>query len=691
MKNISRVLLIAFATSSMNGFAQDAPAAPTASTQVSTPPAAPEPQSAENHGQRGALPDFTKPHSHFPDPFAPYIPHHVQEPSFTNTPRVDQLIRDGKLYLSMDDAIALALENNLDLAIARYNLGIADTDILRAKAGNSIRGVATGLVQGTPGGTSTATGSQGGSAGGTSTGAGGAGTGSSGIVQSTTGTGGPVPQYDPSLSATLEIEHSIIPLSNTRTTGVPVLSNNTGTADFSYNQGFATGTSLSVGFNNNHATTNSLFSALNPSLNSSFRATVTQHLLQGFGLGNNLRFIHIAQNNKKISNSAFVQQVQTTVSQVQNIYWDLVNAYEDVKVKERSMGLANRTLSDNKKQVEIGTLAPIEITRAQSQVASDQQDLIISQTNLQLQQKLMVNAITRNLSDPKLANLPVVPTDTMSTTTPAENVSVEDLVKQALANRPEIEQSKIDLANRTINKKGARNALLPTLDLFGFYGASGLGGQQAAGITCGNPGAPTNGCVPPGTFHSGYGDTFSSLFDSSAPDKGAGITLNIPLRNRSAQADQIRSELEYQQAELRLQQLENQIGIEVRNAQFTLEQNRARVDAAISANRLAAQSLDAEQKKYQLGASTNILVLQAQRDLAQAASNVVAATTAYEKSRVELDRVTANTLNRLGITMDDAISGSVTKLPNVPNLTPRQDETPTDMQQQQAQPQPPGE
>jgi outer membrane protein len=409
---------------------------------------------------------------------------------------------------------------------------------------------------------------------------------------------------------------------------------------------------LQVGFNNQRQTTNSLFTTLNPAVSSNFRATVRQRLLQGFGISNNNRFIRIAKNNKTISDEAFRNQVTATVSQIQNIYWDLVNAYEDVKVRERSLGLADRTLSDNKKQVDIGTLAPIEIVRAESEVATRNQELIVARTNLQLQQTLIKNAISRNLNDATLAALPVIPTDVMIMGSIQEDTrSAEELVKEALAKRPDIRQSRIDLTNRDINKKAAKNSLLPTVDLFGFYGGAGLGGDSLTG-------------------RRSYGSTFGDLFDSSAPDKGAGINITIPLRNRSAQADQVRSELEFRQAQLRLQQQENTINIEVRNAAFALAQNRARVDAALKGRTLGTQSLDAEQKRYQLGASTNFQVLQAQRDLALAESTLVSAMSAYEKSRVELDRVTGRTLDINNISLSDAILGQVTQMPSVPAVGP---------------------
>jgi outer membrane protein len=631
--------------------------------------------------------NYSKGHE-FPNLIGAYSARAIPQAAFGNTVRINDLIREGTLYLSLNDAIALALENNLDLAIARYNLQIADTDILRAKAGSTIRGVATGLVTGTQGGTAVAaTGAAGGGAGGTATGAGGAGTGTSGIVSSTLGTtGGPIPLFDPTLTSSLQIERSKTPLSNTVTTGVPFLQLNSGTANFNYNQGFSTGTSLSVGFNNTRTTTNSLFTGVNPALNTNFRFTLSQPLLNGFGIQNNTRLIRIASNNKKISYNSFRSQVIATTSQIQNIYWDLVSAYEDVKVRQRSVALANRTLSDNRKQVEIGTLAPIEIVRAESELASRNQELIVSQTNLQLQQTFMKNAISRSLADTVLADVPVVPTDRMAVTGPEPVVPIQDLVKEALENSPDYAQSLIDLTNRDINKNAAKNALLPTVNLFGFYGASGLGGRQNPTAACGDiivDGVVTNPCFP----QTGYSSAFGSLFDSSAPDKGVGLAVSIPIRNRSAQADQVRSELEYRQAQLRLQQQQNTININVRNAQFAVQQNRARVDAAVKGRELAQQSLDAEQKRYQLGASTSFNVLQAQRDLVLAESNYVAAVAAYEKSRVLLDQVTGATLARNNISLEDAVSGEVKTAPQVPGVqqAPPQAST-TTIQQQPSSP-----
>jgi len=627
-----------------------------------------------------SLEDYTKPKSHLFNFIGPYTPRTVPPPNFSNSPRIDQVVRDGKMYLSLSDTITLALENNLDIAIARFNLSIADTDILRSKAGASLRGVNTGVVSGTPGGGvgSIGSGASGGGAGGTSSGAGGAGSGTAGIVSSTLGGGPSTPSFDPSITGTLQMENAAIPQSNTILTGgARTIRTNTSLGNFTYNQGFATGTNLQVGFNNNRVSTTNPGQLVSPALNSNFRASVAQHLLQGLGWNLNTRNIRIAKNNREISDIAFRQQIISTVVQVQNIYWDLVNAYEDVKVKTESVALANKTLADNQKQVEIGTLAPIEIVRAQSDLASRNQDLIVSQTNLQLQQLLIKNAISRNLTDATLAAAPVVPTDTMAVPQVEQVVPTEDLINLALSHRPELASSRIDLTNRQISNKAIRNGLLPSVDIFAFYGGTGLAGAQ-------NP----NNTAPAGTFtQAGYGSAFGSLFDSSAPDKGVGLSISIPIRNRSAQADQVRSELEYQQAQMRLQQQQNQIRIDVRNSQFTQQQNRARVDAARKAVDLARESLDAEQKKYALGASTNTLVLQAQRDLTQAESGLVSATAAYEKSRVDLDRATGMTLTNYGIEIVDAESGHVQKQPQMPGVVPSNTTQPVQPTTQPAPPQ----
>jgi outer membrane protein len=640
------------------------------------PPAGPVPQTTPITRPVLEL-NYSKPASHFPNPIGPYMPRHLAPPNMANTARIDSLLRNGKLYLSLNDAIALALENNLDIAIARYTLNIADTDILRARAGATILGTPVGLVLNTPGGGVGGIGAQSGAAtGGTSLGAGGLGAGTNGLVSSTLGFGPLLTSFDPVLSGTLQ-EDKNTSKSSSLFSGVPFIDQNTYTSDFSYQQGFQWGTNMLVGFNNTHVTTNSPFATFSPAVNSNFQFRLTQHLLQGFGLAPNTRFIRIAKNNRELSDVAFRLQVTDSIDQIQNIYWDLVFAYENVRVQNESLTFAQKTLSDTKKQVEIGSLAPIEVVRAQSTVAQDQQLVTTAQTNLQLQQLLMKNAISRSLKDPTLATAEVIPTSTMDVPAQEPPVPTEDLINESIRRRPELVESRIDLNSRELSNKAVRSSLLPTLDLFAYYGGSGVGGDLSRSVPICVP-PNTQFCVPPGGVPPvSYGGTLKQLFNSTGPDKGVGVTLNIPLRNRAAQAVQIRSELEFRQAEMRLQQIENQVAVEVRNAQYAVQQNRASVDSARAATEYARQSLDAEQKKYQFGTSTTTLVLQNQSALATAESTLVNAMVAYEKSRVELDRATGELLDHYGISIDDAARGQVTRMPNVPYIAPRKEDLPS--------------
>lgn len=640
-------------------------------------PAAPAPNYTVPVDMRSTPENFTKSRGYIPNPIAPYRSISVAPPRFTNTPRLTDLVHDGKIYLSLSDAITLALENNYDIAIARYNLDIADTDILRTKAGTLPRGVNTGIVAGTQGSSGQLL-LSGGGPGGTSAGAGGAGAGAGGLVTNTS-TAGPLPEnLDPALTGTLQYEKLDTPSSNAFT-GAPVLSQGVGTYDFAYNQGFLTGTALNVGFNNSRSTTNSQFSQFSPQFNSSFRATVTQHLLQGFGLGLNSRFIVQAKNNRRITDAAFRQQIIYTVNQIENIYWGLVSTYEDVQAKESALEQSKQLTADNRKQLEIGTLAPLDVVTSDSQVAGDQQALISAQSGLEFQQLIMKQAIARNLSDPALSKAPVIPTDRVNLIeTPEEKMAVEDLVNQAYANRPEVEQDLLNLKNSELSLKAVRNGLLPVVDAYGFYGASALGGSQNSSLNCGSFTGPFVPCPPNKYPAVGYGTTFSNLFNNNAPDKGIGVNISIPIRNRIAQADQARSVLEYRQNELRLEQIYIQIRTQVINGQFALTNDRAQVQAALAARELAFQSLDSEQKKYHLGASTTYAVLLQQKVLASGENNLIVAKATYAKDRAAFSQTLANTLERYGISLGDAVIGKVSQIPVIPGLeAPKNTKEPT--------------
>jgi outer membrane protein TolC len=593
---------------------------------------------------------FDMPKSH--NPLNAYAPDYVPAPVLANSSRLDRLIREGKLYLSLKDCINLALENNLDLAIARYNLPIANTDILRTQAGGFFRGVNTGVVQGTPGGGvgGFGTGAPGAGAGGTTGGAGGAGAGASGLVQSTLGAGTTVSSYDPLINASIGDEHQTSPVVNQAIYGVPSLQLNTGQFNVIYSQAFATGTSITFSFNNQRQTTNSPDFTLSPTLSSLYRFTIQQELLAGFGLGPNLRYLRIAKNNKKISDIAFKDQVIATVTQIENMYWDLVSAYEQTQVNEQSSAFAQQTLDNARKQLQLQSIPEMDVLRAEAEVSKRDQDLTVARTSLELQETLMKNAITKSLDDPVLEAMPVVPTDRMEGVQPQTTQSIQDLISEALHDRTELAESDVDLVNRQISRRAARNALLPTLSLVGFYSGSGLAGLP-------NPVCPPPGCTS--NVPLDFGGALTNTFNNSSPDYYVGLNLSIPLRNRVAKADQYRSELEYRQAELRLEQLKKQVRIEVRNAQYAVEQTGARVQAAGKARDLAQRSFDITKKEQDLGAGSSYQTLSAQRDLALAELDLVTAMTIFEKAKVELDRATGATLEHNGIQLQNAVTGTV--------------------------------
>ncbi len=663
--------------------AQQAPAGQDVAPALGLPPT-PQPNYTQPEFMRPSPRDYTKPHKVFPDFLKTWEPTTVDAPVTTNSQRLDALVHSGKIYLSLADAIVLGLENNYDIAIQRYNLDIADTDLLRARAGAPLLlGVSSGLVEGTLGGagTSSSSLSSGGGPGGTSTAVGGAGSGSGGIVSTTNGSG-PTPEVlDPVLTGAVELERTTSPQATPFGSGASTLNQNTDTYNFNYNQGFITGTQLQVGFNNTRITNNSTFNFYSPELQSTFRATLTQHLLNGFGPGINGRFILEAKNDRRITDSAFRQQILFTINQIENIYWALVGDYEDVQAKQRALEQSTRLASDNRKQLQIGTLAPLDVLNSDNQVSTDTQALITSQTALEYQQLIMKQAISRNLSDPILSNAPVIPTDRVSLIEmPEERTAVEDLVRKAYANRPEIEQNILNLRNTEITMKAVKNNLLPTVDLYAFYGAAALGGAKSP--YCSTEFFGPTACNVPAV---GYSTVFTNLFNSTAPDKGVGVNVTVPLRNRTAQALQARALLEYRQAEMRLQQLYIQVRIQVINGQYALTNDRASVQASLAAREYNYQSYQAEVKKLRLGASTTANVLQQERNLATAENNVISTEATYAKDRASLEQLLAETLDQYGIQLSDAVSGTVTKEPVIPGLEPAKASPEANVPEQQQQ------
>jgi len=598
-----------------------------------------------------------------------YRPTEVPPIDLSNSGRLDALLRGGNLYLSLQDAIALALENNLDIEIQRYGPQIADAGILRARAGGFARGVSTNVQGGPPSATGSA-----GSASQTGVSANAAtqvNNATSSAVGSTvvTQTGSAIPNLDPTLAGTARWGHTTAPQTSAFITGTNALISRTDTSSVSLQKSFLTGTTASLALSNQGITTNNRSADFNPATSSTLGLTITQRLLQGFGVAVNSRQIQIARNNREISDLTFKNQVITTVSAVINLYWDLVSFNEDVRVKKQALTLAEKLYNDNKKQVEIGTLAPIEVVRAEAEMAARQQDLTISQTQVLQQETIIKNALSRNgVASPIVADAHIIATDRIRMPDVEPVAPMQDLVAQALASRPELVQSRMQVQNSVINLKGDRSALKPSLDAVVTLNNNALAGQPSSLPVV--PGR-TRSSTP--FFIGGYATVLTQLFARNFPDYTAGFNLSIPIRNRAAQADMINDELTLRQTQLQQQRLENQVRVDVQNALIGLQQARARYQAAVKARVLQEQTLDAEQKKFALGASTIYNVILAQRDLATAQSAEVAAMNNYGKARVELDRASARTLDSNNISMREAFDGVVARPPSpIPAVPPQQ-------------------
>jgi outer membrane protein TolC len=591
---------------------------------------------------------FQVPLPHSRKPFSQYRPSNVADLSLSNSPRLQNLIRDGKIYISLQDAIALAIENNLDLAYFRYNFPIAQTDVLRTKAGSPANGVNTAIVQSTQGGFASSSGGGGGASGsGFSAGAG-------GIVTSTLGEGTTVSSFDPFLTFTGSVDHTVIQEPNPFLVGTQILKTNTIQGKANYSQSFPLGTNISAQYLGQRITSNSPYNSINPELYSNFAIQITQPFLAGFGLSTNERFIRIAKRNLQITDLAFTAQVIATVTQVANIYWDLVGAYEDEQIATRSLGFANQTLSDDQKQLELKAIPAMQVMTDQSAVAAAEGNLTVARATLRLNELLIKNALTKT-DDPIIDEMPVIPLDLKGAPDPNDSKSIDDLIAEAEKKRPEVAiyQMQADVQKQAL--KDINSELLPTLNMYGYYAGAGTAGP--ANPYC-SLGAECATSLP-----TGFTGMFQNIFNYSSPEYQVGMTLSINLRNRQAKADQFRAVLQYRQSQIASEQQQKGIRFEVRNSKFALEQAQARVEAAQKASDLAQRTFDITKQEQQLGAKSSSDTLAAQSALAVAESALDAAQTLFEKAKVDIDRVTGETLERTGVSVDDAKSGVVTRAP----------------------------
>ena len=587
----------------------------------------------------------------------PYQPRYIPPIRLTNSPRMDSLIRAGSLYLTAPDVVALAIENNIDVEVQRYGPLLAKEVLRRAQGGGALRSVGAAVAAGPQ-----------------SVSLQGVSVNNSGSVALSSGTGvssgggivtqlGPnIPSLDPSLFALASFQHASIPQSNTILTGTDALIQGTRTFEVQYAQTWDVGFTMQWTYASSHYHLNSNFFSLNPYTSGDLDLQITQNLLQGFGSAVNGRNIRVQRNNVKVSDLQFKQQVITTVAAALNLYWDLVAFAEDVRARLREVSTAQQLLDDNKRQVQIGALAEIEITRAEAQLYSSQQDLVVSQTNLQQQEIILKNALCRNgISAAGLENIRIVPLDKIQVPASDEIRPLKDLIDEALANRSEIAEAKLNIDSNEMNLVGIKSSLKPTLQAFAELTNNGLSGELTA-----------LGAAQPGVTYlaGGYGNLLEEIARRNFPNYSAGLSLNIPLRNRAAQSDYATSQLELRQNQLNLRKNMNQVTVDVQNAVIGLQQARVRYDSAAKSRQLQQETLAGDQRRNALGAATVFQVIQDQRDLATSESSETQAMANYSHARISLDQALGTTLEVNHISLTEALEGQLARPSELPANLP---------------------
>jgi outer membrane protein TolC len=640
--------MIAFGTLPQ-AYAQNAPAPQTLSAE---PKPANSPAPTVSLGSSKF--QFTRAPKGFPNLIAPYKPITISEIGLTNTPKIEQMIHDGKLELSLQDAVELALANNMDIVVARYNPWLADTDILASESGGSGRGTPGGAI---------------------------------GFSNARL----PILSFDPIVTGTVLFDHQSIPINNpfisgTGTSALSGLSTHTAQYNFGVSQGFSSGTTVGVSWDNTRSSSSSPVNSFNPAVQSSLYLNISQQLLNGFGFFANRRNILISKNNRKIADSAFTQQAITTITNTVTAYWELVYARQNVDVQQQAVTVSEKLYGDNKKQLEIGTMAPLDVTRAESELATNRQNLIVAQTAELQQEQTLKNAISKDPLAPNFVNVQIIPTDKPGAAAAIEAPTFEDALRDAFAKRPDLQEQYYNVKNAEIDVRAMKNALLPTATLNARYGSQGLSGNSsilgtpvptAGGQIVDSSGQPilvqnSLGVAVPvfvpstttpvlGTNQNGFGTAQSQIFHNDFPDYAVYLSLQIPLRNRSAQADSQRAILTQRQQQSVMQQLKNAALLDVRNTYIALVQDRARVEAAGKASQLQKETFEAEQKKYQLGASTVYNVILTQRDYITAQGTELRALADLMEAKANYERATGRSLEVNRVTIADAKSGEVDK------------------------------
>ncbi len=604
------------------------------------------PSSSGVHSGQGFLQNYGQGPKAWPHVWRPYLPNELPLPQLVNSPRLSSLIHDNKLELSLADAIALALENNLDIEVQRYTIPFSETDILRTQSGQAARSF-TGAYS--PGELNA------GAIGAGVTNAGG--TGGTGNAGGITGGGGavfvgPAGAFDPQVTFFTSFDHVTSPLNSVVVSGIPTTTSSATAMGSSYAQMFTDGTSYSVSVSGLRQSTTQKNTLYNPNVTSRLSIGVNQPLLAGRGKLYNERFMLVARTNRKTADDVFRQQVIASVAQVESAYWNLAAFQLNVQVAQQSLAVSQELLKETRKQEEVGTMSHLDSVTAESQAAASQRDLIVAQTNLQQQETALKQLISK-VDDPELDKATIVLTDGLPQPRESDLPPLEEALRTAAANRPELSVAKSNLLNQDVAIRFTQNNMLPGTSVFGLYASSGLQGNNAL-------------------VQSGLGDSLSQSFGAAYPEGAVGVSLSATLRNRAAQADNRRALLERNQLQIQLQNTQNQINLQVRQARINLIQGRSQVQAAQEAVRLAQLLLDAEQKKLTLGLSTPYNVVLRQRDVATAQYADVQALSAYANGLVALDQAMGATLEHNGIQFTEALSGEITTMPTPPLNLPAQ-------------------
>lgn len=630
--------------------------AQTPSQEPSQAPAQTPPPAAAKPAAQGGVPislgvskfDYSKPPRWFPNLTTAYRQQFIEPSPLTNSPRLEQLIHDGKLQLSLQDAIALALENSMDIVVQRYNPWMAQASVLKTKAG--------GFGYGTPG---------------------------SIAVGSTANV--PDLLYDPYITQTFNVADVTTPINNPFISGTgssgavtnqaAALRSHSAAFNTTFSQNFDLGTSFNAAWDNTRASSTAA-NFFNPYVSSSLTLSLSQQLLAGAGRFINRRNIIISQNNQKVSDLIFTQQAITTVTNTITAYWELVYARENVAVQQKAVTVAEKLYNDNKKQLEIGTMAPLDVTRAESELATDRQDLIVAETTRLQDELVLKNYISKDPTASNLINVEIIPTDRPETVGAIEVPTFEDAVKEAYQKRPDIREQYYNLQNADVDVRATRNALLPTATLGLQYVSAGLAGNSittSSSTIAGAPVVDANGLPIPGLFvpgtsvtptgviKDGFGTAQSQIFHSKFPIYAAQISFSLPLRNRANQADNIHAQLVKRQYEAQVQQIKNNALLDVRNTTIALQQGRAQVEAATKARELQQQTFDAEQKKYQLGASTVYNVILTQRDLISAQGAEIRALANLAEAKANYERALGRTLEVNNVTIANHTGTTIEK------------------------------